>query len=219
MEVFHQGADSLVEGREVVAAVLEIGAVPVPVAEAHRHAADTRLHQPASHYELVHVHGSRVSFQPGGTPAVAVAKLGTLLLHIQCLQQLAGGQDVEGLLLEAVQTLHQAGAVHVAPEAVEALQQLPAVRKPFQADPVQGHVVSDVPLRLEGSVGHAQEAGSAEVVFAVAGLVGQVDVGWNGRVGRTLQLGEHRSQFRPASRRRTAPAAADAPGHALVGGV
>ena len=122
VEVFHQGADPLVEGREVIAPILEIGAVPIPVAEAHRHAADTCLHQPASHQELVHVHGGRVPFQLGGTSAVAVSEPGTFLLDVQGLQQPAGGQDIEGLLVEAVQSFHQTGSVDVAAESVEALQ-------------------------------------------------------------------------------------------------
>ena len=53
----------------------------------------------------------------------------------------------------------------------------------------------------------------------MAGLVGQVDVGRNGWIGGPFQLGENRSQFRPASRGRISSAPAYVAGHALVGGV
>ena len=45
-------------------------------------------------------------------------------------EQLVGGEDIEGALVESVQTVHETAAIDVPPELIETPQQRLAIRQP-----------------------------------------------------------------------------------------
>ncbi len=130
VQVFDQGAQALVELGAVVADQAEVVAVSVPAAVGERHAADARLDQPARDQQMLVDRRRTVVLELVGLAvAVAVAKPRVFLAQVECVDQPARGQDVEGELGRRIDAGERAGGVAIALEPVEAGEQPAAIRE------------------------------------------------------------------------------------------
>ena len=199
-EVAEQRTDSLVDPGSVVPDQPLVVAVAVPAAKRQGHAADAHLDQPPSPQDQ-RVVGGRTVVLVGVRLAVTVflADLGSFLPDVQRVDQLAGGQHVEGLLLVRVDRGQLAAGINVATQPVDALEQRLPITQPVGGHTVELHVGQAGTVGNERSVGRAQETGRAGVPPHTVGL--HADVGRNAAVGRTLQLVQHAAHRRvPADR-------------------
>ena len=134
--------------------------------------------------------------------AVTRADLRVFLIEIEGFEHLARREHPEGLLRKTVEAVHQAAAVHVATEVIEAREQALAVVEAVERDAVEDHVVLARAGRAEGRVTHAEEAGLARVrPTHLAHLRREAEERRDGRVGRALQLREHGAERGPAAGR------------------
>src|SRR5262249_58320685 len=121
-----------------------------PAAVVQRHEADAGLAQPASQQQLF-----------AQAAAVAVADARVLPADVEGLAGPAEDQ-VERLGGEAVQAVHEAGAIDVAVECVEALEQRTAVGQVVEAD-LEVHVLPGSAAGVERGVGLAEPGGAVAV--------------------------------------------------------
>src|SRR6185436_14183846 len=73
--------------------------------------------------------------------AVTLADFLVFLLHVEGVEQLAGSEYAEGLLVEGVKAFHHAAAVDLAAEIIETGKEGLAVGKAIKGDPVQDHIL------------------------------------------------------------------------------
>ncbi len=191
MQVRDQGVNRAVELRHHRPQAAEDVVVVVPLAVAHRarvvvarrqrHHRHARLGQPPRLQEL-------------DALAVLLADPVRLPADVEGVAGLVARDHFEGLRREGVLPGEAAaGVVQVAPQRVERLQQLPAVRQALRR-----HVAGQAEVGGLGAghvrlVGLAQEAGLADVVG-----VAEVDVGRDRRphAGVAAQLADHRADRR-----------------------
>ena len=113
------------------------------------------------------------------------------LLQIERVEQFAGGQHAEGLLIERIKAIHQTAGVHVAPEFIEAGQQSLAVGKPVEVDAVEHHVSLAVPLGTERAMADPKKAGPGFVVGMVLHSGFETDERRHGGISRAKQFGNN----------------------------
>ena len=136
VQIVDERSDTLVEHGEILPGAVEVSAVPVPPAEGERHTAHTHLDEAAGEQEVIEQLGRAVGCQLGGATAVTVAQFHVFLPDVERLGEFAGCEHSKRLLVVGVHALDQAGVVDVAPELVEALQELAAVIQPLEGDAV-----------------------------------------------------------------------------------
>ena len=179
LQVADQGGQRLVQlGQQAGVQCAEVVAVRVPAAQAHGDEADARLDQPPGRQHAL----------SKGRLAVGFAHRAGLLVDVERAGRTVGAQDVDGLLLKAIQAgRHVIERGQVSPEALlqvaaqgeladrKAVRQGDAVELPPAATARRGG-------HLKGVVGDAQISRGAGKA-AHAGVVEQ-HVGGNAGIGR-----------------------------------
>src|SRR5262249_43063467 len=135
--------------------------------------ADAGLAQPPGHHHLL-----------AEARAVLVARLRVFLLRIEHFLRLRGDQ-VEGLLFEAVHAGHQPGAIARAVDVVELLQQVLSIVETIGGNG-ESHVLASTALDVERSIGSA-EPGRAIAKDAAGANVRRKAGGW---VVRAAEAGD-----------------------------
>ena len=130
----------------------KILSVTVPATVAQCHATNSGFDQSASHQQLfVHRRCTIVLELVRLSVAVSSPYIGRFFREIQCFQKLAAGQHIERQLVERVDSRHHPAAVHLAPHSVKARQQLLAIIKLFDRDPIQPHISQALTFRAEAA--------------------------------------------------------------------
>src|SRR5206468_4325812 len=123
--------------------------------------------------------------------------------NVQGLEKSARGQHAESLIIERIQSLHQAARIDIAPESVKAGQQSAVIRKAIQGDAIKHQIIFARSGWFEGRMGQAEKAGPAGIrPWHMPHLGGKTDERRDGSIGRTFQLREHRPEAWPTSWRR-----------------
>lgn len=203
VEVFDEGAEALIEEREVGEEFGMIGAVEVPAAEVESDAAGTGFDEAASDEEVFAVARGTVAVVFGVAFAVAIADGGGFAGDVERVHETAGCQDVEGFLGEAVGGFDGTAGVDVAAEAIEAGEEGAAVAEAFEGDVIESEVFgAGAAVRAEGGVGHAEVARvTGGAVGRVTGFGGEADEGGDGGVGGAVEFGDYGAHGGPAAGR------------------
>ena len=206
VEVLDQGAEALIELAAVVADQVEVLAVAVPAAVGQRHAANAGLDQPAGHQQMIVDGRSAVVLELVRLAvAVALADLVGSRAQVEGVEQLAGGRARRGPARSAAsQPLSGAAGVEFAAQAVEAVQQPPAVAELVERDAVERQVGHAGAVRLEGSVGagRGSRAGrESDQGMCCVGAARPTNGGTDGSTG-PCSLATDRADAGPAAQRR-----------------
>src|SRR5437870_13777355 len=163
MQIFDQGAESLIEQRQVLTESSEVVTVMVPAAKRQRYAPGAGFDQPPSNEKMLHQF--RAAIVTVFRIAFAITFHDTLvfLLQIERLEKFAGGQYAEGLFVERIESFHQSAGIHIATKIVKPGQQRLAVRQTVERHAVQYHVSLASAVGLERGMRYAQETGLAWV--------------------------------------------------------
>ena len=216
VQVLDQGADALVEDREVL--LLRAGrwscwpgprrsaAVPVPLAVVERDDAGAGLDQPAGHQQaLRHARGAvavhehlRVAGAVAGDDAAGPPSTGRAP-RPACDEV----SSPNACSVKASIALHRAAGVDVAAHVVEAPAAASCGRRAGRRVTPRRTMSSRAgPIGRNGASARAEEAGAGLVVRAVRAGVAEADERRHRRIGRPLQLGDRRAELRPAAGRR-----------------
>ena len=129
----------------------------------------------------------------GRTLAVTFTDLRIFLRDVQSVEQLTGGQHVEGLLVDRIGTAEH-GVVGRTAETVKSREQLLAIVELVKRDALQRHGLDVISIRFDRSVGPPQLAGEADITpRLVAASLGQTHVGRHRRVTAAQFLGQERA--------------------------
>ena len=183
----------------------------VPEAVGDGDAAGPGFDQAAGHEELIVPLRGTVALVLGRTLAVAIAQGRGLLVHVQCFDELAGGEHIEGPLVVRVQ-----GTAISPIELVELPKQAFAVLQLGNRDSLRPHHRETVAVHLGRHGGSAKRSRCRAVVRLVLHDREKVHERRNHRVGRPLHLGDDRPDVRLVLALRDVHAVA---GHALEAAV
>ena len=198
VQVFDQTGQGVVQFRQALAALLEVGVVIVPTAERQGHATRTGLDQSASHEKMVHAARGTVVDRLHVAHPVAGAKFGVFLAHVQGVDQPAGGEDFKRLASERVHPLDRAVGVEFALKAVEALEQQLAVAEPRGVDRLERHVFQVGTVRAERRVRKADISRLAGISpRRVRGSRRKADERRHRRIDRSFQPRQNGADARP----------------------
>ena len=122
--------------------------------------------------------------------------------EIEGVEKPWAGEDAHGLLIEAIDTVHEAAGIEFAAQLIKALEQSCAVTEAVESDAVECHVIGPAAaIWLKGSVGDAEVSGVAIACpFHVTHLGREPDKGWHGGIGGTFELGNEGTKGGPSSR-------------------
>ena len=201
VEVFDQGAHALVELGAVVADEGEVLTVAVPAAITQGHNPRTGLDEaPGDQQLVVDRRGPVVLELIGLAVAVTLPDPRVFLAQVEGVDELAGGEDVEGDRRVLIHPGDGSVGIDLAPEGVERLEQAASVGQLLQRDPPELHVIQRGPVGLERRVRRPEEADRAGIrPGGVSGPCGQADERRDAGVDRPLQLGDRGSQARVAA--------------------
>ena len=132
VQVLDQGGDPVVEHRQGFLRLAEVVAVPVVLAEVHRHATSPGFDEPSGDQKVLEVARRGVIIVATGfelRPALPItgANLRILARQVQSIHQPARGEDAEPTLGKLVHRRSGAAAIGLAAEVVEVAQEAPAV--------------------------------------------------------------------------------------------
>src|SRR5262245_49072464 len=134
MNVLHQRGDALIQQWKVSPRVLMIVAVVIPEPERDGDDTCSSLDQSSRDKKLFRQHWRRVAVWLGIAPAVLFNDSLVLALIVERLEQLAGCQHSERLLVERINAFHQAAGIDVTTEAVESRQQRSSIGEAIERD-------------------------------------------------------------------------------------
>ena len=157
----------------------------IPAAPTQGHESGACLHNTAGGAEALHVAipGGHLIF--GQPPRV-------FLLEIQGIEQAVAGDDAESLFVKFIEADHLLAIIDVAPELIEAVEQLTAIAQSVGGHAVEGKVLLTLAARRKGLVRRAEKAWS-RVALA------QGNVGRRAVEAFAFHLGHHRTNAWPAA--------------------
>src|SRR5258708_38488255 len=121
-----------------------------------RHATRPGLDEPARDEEMLVVAWGAVAVVLWVALAVTLADFRVFLRDVQRIEEAAGGEDVEGLLVKDVERVHEAAVIHVAAEGVEAGEQRLAIGETVAGDAVEREIAGARAVRAEGCAGRPE---------------------------------------------------------------
>src|SRR2546426_2875382 len=140
MQIFDQGAESLIEQRQVLTESSEVVTVMVPAAKRQRYAPGAGFDQPPRNEKMLHQFRAAIVTVFGIAFAISFHDTLVFLLQIERFKKFAGGQHAEGLFVERIESFHQSARVHIATKIVKPRQQRLAIRQPVERDAVEENV-------------------------------------------------------------------------------
>src|SRR5213083_2096475 len=140
MQIFDQGAESLIEQRQVLTESSEVVAVMVPATERQRYAQSAGFDQPPRNEKMLHQFRAAIVTVFGIAFAITFHDTLVFFLEIERFKKFAGGQHTEGLFVERIESFHQSAGIHIATKIVKSSQQGLAVRQTVERDAVEDHV-------------------------------------------------------------------------------
>ena len=147
-QILYEVGHPLVEIRQVlVAKLLEIIVVRIPSAGGQRNESGTRLHYPPGQEETLAV------------VAIALDRLGFLVLQIESLGKSLGGDDIESLPIKGVETIHHAGCITITAKLIEPTKQALAIGVTnFLHARLLCHIVTTLASAAEAGMSRAEKA-------------------------------------------------------------
>ncbi|MEY5016815.1 MAG: hypothetical protein RIS92_3173 [Verrucomicrobiota bacterium] len=179
MKVGEQCGDAEVEVWELCTRLDEvhaIAAVPVPTAVVEGDDARSGFDEAPGEEEVADHAGCTVTSEFGIIRAVAFEHTGVFVGDVEGACDAAAGEEVDGLLMERVESFHDAGVVCLAFEGIECGAEGDAVAQTFEGDSVEGHVLR-FGVRVFGDESHGRVGGADEPAgagFAPAPFAGGV---------------------------------------------